>query len=234
MSVAAVVVAAGRGERLGGSVPKAFVPLAGRPLLAYSLEALAAVRAVERVVPVLAPRDRGRWDAVAAELGGMPKLAAPVGGGARRQDSVGAGLAALGGEATWVLVHDAARPLVRAEAVERVLEAARRDGAAILASPARDTLKRVREGRVLDTPPRSELWGAQTPQAFAVALLREALAKAEADGFTGTDDAQLVERLGAAVAVVPGDPDNLKITDPADLVLAELLLRERQGSRPRT
>jgi 2-C-methyl-D-erythritol 4-phosphate cytidylyltransferase len=122
------------------------------------------------------------------------------------------------------VVHDAARPCVRPEAVRRVIDAARATGAAILATPVRDTIKRVVAGRVVETPPRAECWAAQTPQVFRVEILREALAKAETDGLLGTDDAQLVEALGVPVCVVPGDPDNLKITVAEDLVVAERLL----------
>ncbi|HEY8154533.1 MAG TPA: 2-C-methyl-D-erythritol 4-phosphate cytidylyltransferase [Myxococcota bacterium] len=229
MSVAAVVLAAGRGERLGLKLPKAFVPLAGRPLLLHSLAALAGVPAIERVVPVIARADLARWEGLASELAAIPKLAPPAFGGAERQDSVRAGLAALGPDVRWVAVHDAARPFVRASAVARVLAAARESGAAILAVPASDTIKRVRDGRVLETPPRPECWAAQTPQVFRVELLREALAKATAEGRTATDDAQLVEWLGVAVAVVEGDPDNWKLTRPEDLAAAERRLQAPGG-----
>ncbi len=230
MSVAALVVAAGRGERLGRALPKAFVSLAGRPLLLHALEALAAAPAVERIVPVVSAADRPRWRALEPRVAGLRGLAAAVAGGAERQDSVRAGLEALPEGVSFVAVHDAARPLVRPEDVERVIAAARRSGAAILAVPARDTIKRVQGGLVLETPPRAELWAAQTPQVFRVALLREALAKAHAEGFVGTDDAELVERLGARVSVVEGDPGNLKITHSEDLVAAEQWLRERLRS----
>jgi 2-C-methyl-D-erythritol 4-phosphate cytidylyltransferase len=229
MSVAAVVLAAGRGERLGLSLPKAFVPIAGRPLLLHALAALAEVPAIERVVPVIARADLGRWERLAREIAAIPKLTAPAFGGAERQDSVRAGLEALGPGTQWVAVHDAARPFVRGTAVMRVLEAARASGAAILAVPASDTIKRVRAGRVVETPPRPECWAAQTPQVFRVELLREALAKATAEGRTATDDAQLVEWLGIAVAVVEGDPDNWKLTLPEDLAAAEQRLRAPGG-----
>lgn len=226
MSVAALVLAAGRGERLGQETPKAFVPLAGRALVLHALAAMAAAPAIERVVPVIARVDLERWERLGPELAAIPKLAAPVFGGAERQDSVRAGLAALGPDTRWVAVHDAARPFVRPAAVARVLEAARAGGAAILAVPVSDTIKRVRAGFVVETPPRSECWAAQTPQVFRVELLREALAKAGAEGRTGTDDAQLVEWLGVAVAVALGDPDNWKLTLPEDLAAAEQRLRE--------
>lgn len=227
MRVAALALAAGRGERLGASVPKAFLPLAGRPLLVRALAALAARPEVECIVPVLPAPEVPRFRVLALDFAGAGKVAAPVVGGAERQDSMRAGLAALPPGIELVAVHDAARPLVRPEDVGRVIAAAARSGAALLAVPVRDTLKRVRDGRVEETLPRIDCWAAQTPQVFRLGLLREALAKAEAEGFRGTDDAQLVERLGARVEVVEGDPGNLKITWPEDVALAEALWARR-------
>ncbi len=225
MSVAALVLAAGRGERLGQRLPKAFVALAGRPLLLHALEALASAGEISRLVPVIAEADLERYRALASNLAALPGLAEPAFGGSERQDSVRAGLESLPAGVTLVVIHDAARPLVRPAMVSRVIAEAREFGAAILAAPARDTIKRVRDGRILETPDRRECFAAQTPQVFRTELLREALAKAAADGFRGTDDAQLVERLGVAVRVVPGGPENLKITDPEDLCVAEARLR---------
>jgi 2-C-methyl-D-erythritol 4-phosphate cytidylyltransferase len=228
MRVAALVLAAGRGERFGAAEPKAFLPLAGRPLLVHAIEALAACAAIDQIVPVLPAAEINRlrackWSVIAAR-----KVVTPVAGGAERQDSMRAGMSALSAEVELVAIHDAARPLVRPADVARVVAAAARSGAALLAVPVRDTLKRVRDGRIVKTLPREGLWAAQTPQVFRAALLREALAKAEADGFQGTDDAQLIERLGCTVEIVEGDPSNLKITWPADLAWAEACLRERR------
>jgi 2-C-methyl-D-erythritol 4-phosphate cytidylyltransferase len=142
---------------------------------------------------------------------------------------VRAGLEALPREASLVAIHDAARPLVRVAAVARVLATARREGAAILAFPVPDTLKIVRDGRVIATPERAHCYAAQTPQVFRVELLREALAKADAEGRLASDDAQLVEWLGAPVAIVEGDPDNLKLTHPEDFAVAERWLAAREG-----
>lgn len=229
MSVAALVLAAGRGARLGASVPKAFVPLCGRPLLLHALEALAASPAIDWLVPVVAEADFDRARAFEAQLSAIRGVQPPVAGGDERQDSVAAGLAALTADVDLVAVHDAARPFVGAAAVGAVVEAARAGGAALLAVPARDTIKRVRGARVVETPDRAECWAAQTPQVFRVELLREALAKAAAEGFVGTDDAQLVERLGVAVTVVQGEASNVKITDARDLEAAERWLRAASG-----
>jgi 2-C-methyl-D-erythritol 4-phosphate cytidylyltransferase len=233
MSVVALLLAAGRGERLGHELPKAFVPLAGRPLLLHALEALASAPEVDVVIPVVAAAELPRLQALLAEWGPRPKLAAAVYGGAERQDSVRAGMEALPPQASFVAVHDAARALLQPAAVSRVVAAARRSGAAILAVPVRDTIKRVSAGRIVETPVRSECWAAQTPQVFRTEILREALAKAAAERYLGTDDAELVERLGVTVEVVEGDIDNVKLTHPEDLVLAERTVAERQLARPR-
>lgn len=217
MRVAALVLGAGRGERLGYALPKAFVPVSGRPLIAHSVAALAAVPEIDLLVPVVPEADRARFDALAPGLGLGRRLAAARAGGVERQDSVRAGLEALPPGIEVVAVHDAARPLVRPEAVREVIAEALRCGAAILAAPVADTIKRVRDGNVVETPPREECWAAQTPQAFRVELLREALEKAASEGRLGTDCSQLVEVLGVAVRVVPGDPGNLKVTHPDDL-----------------
>jgi 2-C-methyl-D-erythritol 4-phosphate cytidylyltransferase len=231
MSVAALLLAAGRGERLGRQQSKAFVPLAGRPLLLHALAALSASPAIDRIVPVIARTDLEAWQALSRELAPFPKLAPAVFGGAERQDSVRAGLEALGPEVRLVAVHDAARPFLRPDDVARVVEAARAGGAAILAVPVADTIKRARAGRVIETPPRAECWAAQTPQVFRVELLREGLAKATAEGRLATDDAQLVEWLGVEVALVEGDRGNWKLTRPEDLAAAErqVALRAREA-----
>jgi 2-C-methyl-D-erythritol 4-phosphate cytidylyltransferase len=221
MRVAALVLGAGRGERLALDVPKAFVPLAGRPLLAHALEALIACAAIERVVPVVPSAWRSRLAAQLGPIARHAKLLPAVAGGATRQDSLAAGLEAVPRDFELVAVHDAARPFVRADAVARVIAAARAHGAALLAAPAADTIKRVRGGEVVETPPRDECYAAQTPQVFRADWLREGVAKAAAEGRVATDCSQLVEALGVRVKVVAGDPDNRKITDAADLAWAE-------------
>jgi len=228
MRIAALVLAAGRGERLGARLPKALLALAGRPLLLHAIEALGACAELEAIVPVVPSAELARCAELVRD---RPRVWAPVAGGAERQDSMRAGLAALPPDVELVAVHDAARPLVRPGDVSAVVAAARDHGAALLAVPLRDTLKRVRDGQVAETLPRVACWAAQTPQVFRADWLREALSKAEADGFQGTDDAQLVERLGIAVRVVEGDPRNLKITWPEDLEIAEALLAQQARRR---
>jgi len=241
MTVAALVLGAGSGSRLrqstqrGGALPaKAFVPLAGKSLIARSIDALCASGACDVVQPVLPSADLARWPEIARELADPARVRAPVPGGATRQASARAGLAALPSGVALVAVHDAARPLVLPADVARVVAAAREHGAALLAAPLRDTIHRVEAGEIAATPPREAHVAALTPQVFRVELLREALDKAEQAGIVATDDAALVARLGVKVRVVLGSPDNLKITTAADLLLAERLLAEREALAERT
>jgi len=220
--VAAVVVAAGSGKRFGGG--KAFVPLAGRPLVEWSLAAFQDHPLVGTVVLVL-PDESGR-DEFRRKF---PKLADVAAGGAERQDSVERGFARLD-PAAWdlVLVHDGARPLVSAALIGRVIDAARRHGAAVPVVPTADTVKEVEGGRVVRTLDRARLGAVQTPQGFAAAVLGRALSKAREEGFRGTDEAALVERYGGDVAAVEGDERNIKVTTRLDLRVAEVFLNENR------
>jgi 2-C-methyl-D-erythritol 4-phosphate cytidylyltransferase len=226
----ALIVAAGSGERLRAGRPKALVELGGRPLVQWSIDALAAVPDVERIVLALPP---------GAELPrgvGAPAGLRTVEGGASRSDSVRRALAAAG-EGDPVLVHDAARPLLTPALAETVIAALARDAdadAAIAALPVTDTIKRVdREGVVRETLDRSELWAVQTPQVFRRAALERALDVPEGDLARATDDAWLIERRGGRVIVVRASEENLKVTTPIDLQLAELLLAERSSNHSR-
>jgi 2-C-methyl-D-erythritol 4-phosphate cytidylyltransferase len=218
----AVVVAAGRGDRLGLDRPKAFAKLGGRPLLAESLERLEGSDWVDSIV-VVAPEEWEEPSILLAEEIGAGKVTACVAGGATRAESVRAGIAEIGAEALVVLVHDAARPLLVAEVVERVLAPLGEgwDGA-VPALPVADTLKRAADdGTVLETVDRAGLHAVQTPQAFLAAVLREALA---GDLAEASDCAALVERRGGRVRVVEGDRRLLKVTTQADLDFVESLL----------
>ena len=228
---AAVVPAAGRGERFGAGGPKALIPLRGRPLVEYALAALAAVSAVETIV-VAAPPDAVDPIARVARRAAGAKLAAVVPGGPDRQASVALALAALPDGPEIVLVHDGARPLVPVALIDAVAAAAAEAGAATAALPVDETVKRGGEGWVQATIDRAGLFRVQTPQAFHRALLETAHREAERAGFRGTDDAALVERLGRAVRLVPGDAANVKITVPADLMVAEALLRRGEPAPP--
>ena len=223
----AIVVAAGRGERLG--VPaKVLLPLGAQPLLAFVLDALESARTVGRVVVVAGEHTRSGVEDV-LDAGGWAKPRAVVLGGPRRQDSVARGLTATAPDAQIVVVHDAARPFARSDLFDRCVTAALVHGVAIAAVPVSDTIKRVADGLVASTVPRADLWAAQTPQAFRRELLVAALADPLAAAQTFTDEAGLLEALGHPVAVVPGDRWNVKITMREDLAVAEALLLARAG-----
>jgi 2-C-methyl-D-erythritol 4-phosphate cytidylyltransferase len=215
----AVVAAAGRGERLAGGRPKAFAKLAGRPLLAESLERLERSEWVDAIV-VVAPPDWEEPSILLAEELGAGKVTACVPGGATRADSVRVGVAEVPDDAAVVLVHDAARPLLPAQVIDRLLAALGEgwDGA-VPAVAVTDTLKRAVDGQVVETLDRSDLYAAQTPQAFVAATLRRALD----EGAVGSDCAALVESTGGRVALVEGDARLLKVTTADDLALVEAL-----------
>jgi 2-C-methyl-D-erythritol 4-phosphate cytidylyltransferase len=211
----AVLVAAGRGERLGADRPKAFARLGELPLLAEPLRRLDASGAVDGVV-VVAPDGWEEPAILVAEQVGASKVAACVVGGETRADSVRAGLEEVPADAAVVLVHDAARPVVPPEVVERLLAAlAEGCDAAVPALPLSDTVKRAVDGVVVETLPREELVAVQTPQAFVASVLRAAFAVGDAS--QATDCASLVEAAGGRVRVVAGDERLLKVTTPADL-----------------
>lgn len=227
MRIAIIVVAAGQGSRFGHSVPKAFVSLRGRTLLERSIRAMAAVPGVEAICPVVPPDAVDRFDALdLADL--RDRVMAPVVGGLERQDSVAAGLAALDESFDLIGVHDAARCLVRPAEVERVVIRAAETGAAILATRVRDTIKEVEGKVIVGSPSREGLWAAQTPQVFRAQWLRDAFAHAERGGFRGTDDAELVALVGHVVHVVEGSDQNLKLTHPGDLAVAEAWLAQHE------
>jgi 2-C-methyl-D-erythritol 4-phosphate cytidylyltransferase/2-C-methyl-D-erythritol 2,4-cyclodiphosphate synthase len=227
-AVDVVVVAAGTSSRMG-DVDKLRAAVGGRPLLAWTLDAVAVPEIVRHVVVVAAPDRVGE---VAAEPWLPPAVSAVVAGGSRRQDSVAAGVAALPPAAPGdvVLVHDGARPLVSPGLVERVAEAARRDGAAIPVLPVAETLKRVEDGRVAGTVDRAPLAAAQTPQGFRRDVLERAWALEPPTGPTSwTDEAALLEACRIDVHAIPGESMNLKVTLPDDLARVEAVLTARGG-----
>lgn len=225
----AVLLAAGRSTRMGGALQKTLLAVDGKAVVLRAAEALLAAPSVRGLVVVARPEDRAPLERALAPV--AARLLAFAAGGPERVDSVRAGVAAAPGDAEVLLVHDAARCLVRPGRVEEVARAAAREGAAALAVRVRDTIKRARDGvHVDETLPRDELWAAQTPQGARAALLRDALARAARDGFVPTDDVALVERYGGArVVLVEGDDDNLKLTSPADVAVAESLLAARRA-----
>jgi 2-C-methyl-D-erythritol 4-phosphate cytidylyltransferase len=220
----AVVAAAGHGERLAGGRPKAFAKLAGRPLLAESLERLERSEWVEAIV-VVAPADWEEPSILLAEELGAGKVTACVTGGATRAESVRIGVGEVPADAAVVIVHDAARPLLPPEVIDRVLTALGEGWDGVVPAVAViDTLKRAVDGQVVETLDRSNVYAAQTPQGFVADALRRALDGRGAD----TDCAALVESRGGRVALVEGDPRLLKVTTPGDLAVAEALIGQSQ------
>jgi len=223
-----VVPAAGRGSRFGGGVPKQYLPLAGKPLLLHTLERLAAHPRIAGLMVALAVDDP-HWPDLSS-LRGKPVLSCL--GGGERADSVLAGLRALVDKVekdNFILVHDAARPCVREDDITRLIELGIAAGGALLAAPLRDTLKRAdADSRAVATEPREARWRALTPQLFRHGELVAALESAGAAGIAVTDEAMAMERKGFKPLLVEGAESNIKVTTPADMMLAEFLLgRER-------
>jgi 2-C-methyl-D-erythritol 4-phosphate cytidylyltransferase len=240
MRVFVILPAAGLGTRMAAghhapSAPKQFLELAGVPILIHSLRAFAQVPQVSGMYVAVRANERERLEAQVAEHGFSDKVRI-VTGGDSRQESVANALNALDCDADdIVLVHDAVRPLIDPATITRTIEAVEKHNAAIVGLPAVDTIKQVErtaDGAIITaTIPREYIVQAQTPQGFRCGLLKRAFAEATADGFLGTDEASIVERAGAPVAVVLGSPTNLKITQPGDLDLAEFYLKHLAASR---
>ncbi len=224
--IAVIVPAAGLGKRVGGKTPKQFLTLAGKPLLIWTLEAVQRVPEVDLIAVSVLPPYKAllhKW----VEEYALKKVRIIVPGGDTRQESVKNALWALPEETEIVLVHDAARPLVSVEVIQRVIEISRRHGAALAACPARDTIKEIENGKVIRTLPRERIYLAQTPQGASFPLLKKAFIQAEKDGFVGTDEASLLENLGVKIFVVSSPFTNFKVTTAEDLTLAEALLNQR-------
>jgi 2-C-methyl-D-erythritol 4-phosphate cytidylyltransferase len=223
MRTLAIIVAAGKGERMGAGRPKAFLTIGGEPMLLRAARAFENATSVDAIVAVVPP---GEVEAARVLLAPLRKPFAVVPGGERRQDSVLEGLKqAPDGFDGVVLVHDAARPFVEPSLIDSVAEAAGRVGAAVPVAPVVDTMKRLEDGRVVATLDRDSLGAAQTPQGFRLALLARGYEQAFRERLTLTDEAMAVERLGHAIAAVRGSPRNRKLTTPDDLAWAESLLR---------
>jgi 2-C-methyl-D-erythritol 4-phosphate cytidylyltransferase len=234
MQVFAILPAAGLGTRMAGPQPKQFLSLDGVPILIHSLRAFAAVPRVTAIYVAVRKAEIERVQGQIAEHGFSGRVHV-VEGGDNRQESVAHALAAVpAGQHDIVLVHDAVRPLIDTTTIERTIDAVAEFGAAIVGLPAVDTIKQVERtahgALITATIPREFVVLAQTPQGFRYGVLQSAFAEATADGFVGTDEASVVERAGHAVAVVPGSPVNLKITQPGDLELAEFYLRRRRSA----
>jgi 2-C-methyl-D-erythritol 4-phosphate cytidylyltransferase len=228
----AIIVAAGRGSRMGGGRAKQFREISGTPIIIHTLRRFEQCATVGETTVVLPDSELEEFLSL-SEKYGLRKLARAVAGGETRALSVWNGLRSFVnvGDSDVVAVHDGVRPFVGPEEIDRVVREAEESGAAILAAPAVDTIKEAEGGRVLRTHERSRLWHAQTPQCFRLGLLRRAYESALAEGRSdATDDSALVERLGCEVRIVEGGPHNIKVTTPRDFALAELMLKGSQES----
>jgi len=225
MSVLAIIPAAGMGLRMGSGTPKQFLSLDGVPIFVHTLRKFSSASTVDMIYLGVRPEEMER---VSQALVNEP-LAKPVrvvAGGVTRHETVAKALDAAPPDTELVVVHDAVRPFVQLEMISRVVEAARRDGAAILGIPSVDTVKQVERQTIMGTLPRERIVLAQTPQAFRYTVLRDAFTRARTEGFVGTDESSLVERLGTNVTVLMGSDRNIKITKPSDLALARLYLAQ--------
>jgi len=222
MKVGAIIPAAGRGKRIGASVPKQFLEIQGRPLLHHTLTVFASCKLIDYVVLVM---PRADVDEMGEDwLNKYEIVRKVVVGGEQRQDSVYNGFSSLEEGTDIVVVHDGVRPFTTPQMIIATVEAAQQHGAAITAIPVSDTVKQAADGFVKQTVSRDGLWRVQTPQAFQCGLLQQAFKKAKKDSYYGTDEGSLVEYLGERVKIVPGSELNIKITRKEDLVLGESLL----------
>ena len=228
MSVVAIIPAAGMGVRMGRGTPKQFLSLEGVPIFVLTLRKFAASDAVDEIYLVLRSEDmeRARADVERAPFSKPVRL---VAGGATRQETVARALAEVPAATQVVVVHDAVRPFIQVDLIRRVVDHARKDGAAILGVPSVDTVKQVERQLIRGTIPRERVVLAQTPQAFRYDVIREAFARAAQDGFSGTDESSLVERLGHPVTVLMGSDRNIKITRPSDLPIARLYIAQERS-----
>ena len=229
----ALIPAAGMGKRMGASINKQYLLLDGMPIVARTISLFEQSPLIDSIYLVVPAEEIPYCRKNIVEACDFKKIAAIVPGGRERQNSVLNGLIAMRehvSEDDVVLIHDGVRPLITERVLQESIDTARLHDGALVAVPVKDTIKTVRNGIVSNTPPRESLWQAQTPQTFRFAKIFHAHLSAEADGFSGTDDASLIERSGGKVHIVHGDYRNIKITTPEDLVLAEAFLSAMEKS----
>lgn len=222
-----VIPAAGQGKRMKKGINKQFINLQDRPVIVHTLQVFEQDPWCRKVIIVVNEREVDFFKEL-IEVNNIRKVSEIVKGGSERQHSVYNGLKILTDEEGIVLVHDGARPFIEQEHVHRLVEEASESKAAVLAVPVKDTMKRVRNGKVIDTVERSSLWAIQTPQAFVLSLIQYAHEKAQEKNYLGTDDASLVEAVGEDVTIVEGSYNNIKLTTPEDLIYAEAILQAQK------
>lgn len=222
-----IIPAAGQGKRMGAGKNKLLLELNGIPVFVHTLKVFEEDEACGKIILAINPQDELVFKELIKQYN-LKKVDRLVAGGRERQQSIHNALKTIE-DGEVILVHDAARPFIQKDSIRRLTESAKTTGAAILAVPVKDTIKKAADGNVTETIDRSSLWAVQTPQAFRISILREAYEKAEQENFLGTDDSSLVERLRYPVSVIEGDYDNIKLTTPEDLFFAEAILNKRSS-----
>lgn len=228
MTYQVIIPAAGQGKRMGAGKNKLLLELNSIPVFIHSLKVFEEDELCDGIILAIHPQDEAEFSSLLKKHG-VKKVLELVPGGKERQDSIYNALKTVKADGI-ILVHDAARPFILKEHIHRLLDTAQETGAAIIGVPAKDTMKTVRDDVVMATVERSSLWAVQTPQAFRFSLLYRAYEQAKKDGFIGTDDSSLVERISHSVTMVEGDYDNIKLTTQEDLFFAQAILQKRQGS----
>lgn len=224
MNVRAIIAAGGRGERMGGELPKQFIQIKKKPVLTHTVEKFEKCDLIDEIVLVV-PEDYVSFCSYqVVDVYDFKKVRRILAGGKERQGSVYKALLSLSGNTDIVVIHDGVRPFISLEKIAKSIEICKKEKAVILALPINETVKRIEDKFVITTLDREKLWVAQTPQTFEYKLILEAYKKAMEDGFIGTDDSSLVERIGFKVKVLEGEYENIKITTPEDLILAERIL----------
>lgn len=224
--VSAIIPAAGSGKRMGGNTCKQYLQIGGRPIILETLSLFQKAEIITDIILVVSAAEVAATKEM-VKAAGITKVVAVTEGGAERQNSIKNGLNLLKSDTEIVIVHDGVRPFITESMIESSVAAAKEAGAAIVAVPVKDTVKRAKSCTVTETVPREELWLAQTPQAFRYDIIKKAYLEAEKNSFVGTDDASLVEAIGARVKIIPGSYENIKITTPEDLIFAEALINKR-------
>ena len=228
MKTIALIPSAGSGSRMGTKAKKPYLSLLDKPILAHTLLAFEQCPLINEVVLIVAEDEIDYCKISIVEPFKIRKVNKIIAGGPKRQDSVWEGLKTLNDDCELVMIHDGVRPFVSQEILKKSVHETAKSGATVVAVPVKDTIKIMsKKAEVLETIDRSRIWAVQTPQTFARDILKRAYKKTFEDGFYGTDDASLVERLGVKVKIIPGSYDNMKITTPGDLTLGEAILERR-------
>lgn len=230
MTYEVIIPAAGQGKRMGAGKNKLFLEISDIPVFIHTLKVFEKDKYCHKIWLVTNLQDQKEMEYLIKKYH-ITKVPSIIVGGEERQNSVYNGVKHIKSDKGIVLVHDAARPFVNLVQIHQLVESATKCGAAVLAVPIKDTVKKIKDNTVVETVERSSLWAIQTPQAFRISILREAHEKAILDGYLGTDDASLVERLGQEVKIVTGNYDNIKLTTPEDLYFAEAIIQKMKNTR---